>query len=807
MFHANDGQVPRSAGEKNAGDRVAPVSGSIPVPRPPGMRRRSFTNKELTGDSPLAVLSSSTRSNDRQTPQPLNSPSPGKNTPKANGKPTPPAEIMPAQPTDATPPQQQFGLPTGLLLPESQTQAASKHLPEHSAPSDKASNYNVAKFSTSGETLPPGLFTSFQSQGGKVKSNLPSSLLPHAAEKSHVRDAAHLGCPPGLPIPFHERAFDHESVDATTGASSDNVGKTSKAVDEVEPKKDNDSTNLEKNDSFFELGFKRKHSAVKSAPPSLPTDLPPPTTAIAGLVLDGTKFLPKIVLDYHGDELPLNEFTTSDSPYIGYLFLSTFAGPGSNAFHTGTPRERRLARIAEIKHPQRSSASLAEAAQSQEFCKYLIDHLGGGPGCKARGMDIIAFNCGPTGTLQSHTTGSRVSKRLQRESFFVQLIRHVRCFGVPDYFYESCQSLRALYQVSQVPCLVVVRRADSMVMNSNALPWIIRDENGTCFPWSVCETIGNEYDSEYYFSREVHSGTDGLEDAERKWQEEELLPEKLLIKKERKEKRAAKYSSAISVSRQKRQSKPSAKSKVVEKDRVRRKESLFSSSSEEHSISTVVVSGKFKGNTMTGLKNGAESLAKGRFELGEDSIEKLRDIFHLLDKDMDGKLEEDQLLTAFAAVGIRPTRRIKFELGKRLRKMKPGKSGIGFKMFTRIIRATLIAQPTAVTEIDSLSSLFESEQKPGIIKGHELRHLLSGVQTSSNTQLSSSEAEILFGNLGIQDKDDVHLHEYVDQVGGDLIRVVDHRRLRDQGARSWQRRLSEKPQPRPKAHVETIASE
>ena len=122
--------------------------------------------------------------------------------------------------------------------------------------------------------------------------------------------------------------------------------------------------------------------------------------------------------------------------------------------------------------------------------------------------------------------------------------------------------------------------------------------------------------------------------------------------------------------------------------------------------------------------------------------------------------------------------------------MKPAKSGIGFNMFTKIIRAILIAQPTAVTEIDSLSALFESQDKHGIVKGHQLRHLLSGVQTSSNTHLNPQEADILFRNLGIRETDDVHLHKYVDQVGGDLIRVVDHRRLRDQGARSWQRRMS-----------------
>ena len=158
----------------------------------------------------------------------------------------------------------------------------------------------------------------------------------------------------------------------------------------------------------------------------------------------------------------------------------------------------------------------------------------------------------------------------------------------------------------------------------------------------------------------------------------------------------------------------------------------------------------------------------------------------MLDKDMDGKLEPEQLLTAFVAVGIRPTKRIKFELAKRLPKKSSGKTvGIGFDMFARIIRSTLIAQPTAVTEIDALTELFETKDKPGVIKGHELRHLLTGVQTSSRTELTSHETDTLFDQLGIEADADVHLHEYVDTVGGGLIRAVEHRRLGDQGARSW----------------------
>jgi len=202
--------------------------------------------------------------------------------------------------------------------------------------------------------------------------------------------------------------------------------------------------------------------------------------------------------------------------------------------------------------------------------------------------------------------------------------------------------------------------------------------------------------------------------------------------------------------------------------------------------SAVIVRGNYRGNTMMGLKTGEEVTAQGRFELKESSLTKLRSIFHLLDKDMDGKLEQDQLLTAFSAVGIRPTRRIKYELSKRLPKKNLGKpTGIGFDMFARIIRSMLIAQPTAVTEMDALTELFETKAKPGVIKGHELRHLLTGVQTSSHTELSSREADVLFDQLGIEEDGDVRLHEYVDTVGGDLIRVVDHRRLGDQGARSW----------------------
>ena len=76
-------------------------------------------------------------------------------------------------------------------------------------------------------------------------------------------------------------------------------------------------------------------------------------------------------------------------------------------------------------------------------------------------------------------------------------------------------------------------------------------------------------------------------------------------------------------------------------------------------------------------------------------------------------------------------------------------------MFARIIRSTLIAQPTAVSEMDTLTELFETKAKPGVIKGHELRHLLTGVRTSSRTELSSREADVLFDQLGIEEDGDV----------------------------------------------------
>jgi Ca2+-binding EF-hand superfamily protein len=188
---------------------------------------------------------------------------------------------------------------------------------------------------------------------------------------------------------------------------------------------------------------------------------------------------------------------------------------------------------------------------------------------------------------------------------------------------------------------------------------------------------------------------------------------------------------------------------------------------------------------MLGLKTGSE-VVQSKFHLEQDQLTKLENIFHLLDKDMDGYLQEDQLLTALTTVGINPTRRIKYELKKRLpRRKKPNgqPQGIDFTTFSRIIRSTLIAQPTAVTEIDAVTKLFEDPKRPGVIKGHELRHLLTGVQTSSTTELSMDETNIIFQALGIMDDGDVNVHEYVDVVSDGLVRVVKHRRIDDTGYR------------------------
>jgi Ca2+-binding EF-hand superfamily protein len=588
-------------------------------------------------------------------------------------------------------------------------------------------------------------------------------------------------------------------------------------------------------DDFFALGFHRSphRSPEKRTDLIKPTNLPLPTNDLAGKKLDGTRLLPGAILNCHGDTVPLAELTHSASQYLAYLFVSDFSPAGANALFPGSPRARRRARLAELSGPPRSMASIAEAAQSNEFCNHLVRCLGGGPGCKARGMQIVALSCGETRTGTAQT--SNLGGRRENGGSFTETIRRVRCFGVPAELSGVTESLRELYQVERVPCLVIVRKRDAVVMNSNACPWMIRDQHGNQFPWSIHEDVVDDVetvivgftpgsDSMSATYQTGSSATAASAAAAASYSETHSRPgghgrtasqfemnsvEYKEKRRERRAKRAAKYgirmggADASSAGRQNgmgfgsvsgsgatsvdgksnttTNNDKSTASGVASKTRAASPSSGFGPSA------VIVRGGNYTGNTMMGLKSGGEVAARGRFELQEASLTKLRSIFHLLDKDMDGKLEQDQLLTAFAAVGIRPTRRIKYELAKRLpKKNNSGKAaGIGFDMFARIIRSTLIAQPTAVTEIDALTELFETKDKPGVIKGHELRHLLTGVQTSSRTELSSREADVLFDQLGIEEDGDVRLHEYVDTVGGDLIRVVDHRRLGDQGARSW----------------------
>ena len=181
-------------------------------------------------------------------------------------------------------------------------------------------------------------------------------------------------------------------------------------------------------------------------------------------------------MNCHGDTVPSTELTYSASQYLGYLFVSDFSPNSSNALFPGSSRARRRARLAELNGPERSLASLAEAAQSNEFCNHLVRCLGGGPGCKARGMEIIALSCGATRTGTAQTTGLGAGRK--KGNIFTEMIRNVRCFGVPPELTDVTNDLRALYQVERVPCLVIVRNRDSVVMNSNACPWIIRDLRG-----------------------------------------------------------------------------------------------------------------------------------------------------------------------------------------------------------------------------------------------------------------------------------------------------------------------------------------
>ena len=577
-----------------------------------------------------------------------------------------------------------------------------------------------------------------------------------------------------------------------------------------------DTVARETTDNFFALGGHRSLYSSRESRTNLirPADLPAPTNDLAGDVLDGTCLLPQTVLNCYGDLVPLNELTQPAMQYLAFLFVSDFSLATSNGLSTASPRVRRRARMAELKAPPKSPASLAEAAESEQFCNHLVRCLGGGPGCKARGMQIIAVSCGLSwdpGTAQTRNCLDTQRNNGKDMDGFTELIRQLRCFGVPAELSGIRDDLRRMYQVERLPCFVIIRKQDGFVVNSNACPWIVRDPHGNSFPWSMCEDVIDSV--EPVMGGNVSSTAASLlfsslsSSSEKKKSYEDVSPGHCRQMNQQelkgKVKRAANngikttQASAEVPSRYPFNAEHGAatrsdfsgardKNELYLKYNANQSSTTTGDSEVYAPPSVMVVRANNSGNTMMGLKTGKELVAHERFELKEESLKKLSSIFHLLDKDMDGKLDEEQLLTAFVAVGIRPTRRIKYELAKRLPKKSSGKTvGIGFDMFARIIRSTLIAQPTAVTEIDALTELYETKDRPGVIKGHELRHLLTGVQTSSHTELSSGETHFLFSQLGIEDNSDVRLHEYVDDVGGDLIRVVEHRRLGDQGARSW----------------------
>ena len=170
----------------------------------------------------------------------------------------------------------------------------------------------------------------------------------------------------------------------------------------------------------------------------------------------------------------------------------------------------------------------------------------------------------------------------------------------------------------------------------------------------------------------------------------------------------------------------------------------------------------------------------------DDHIEKIFTIFNVLDKDMDGRLNDYEAVTALVSLGITPSRRVLNMMHHRLTLMDKH-LGIDFKTFVSVVRSILKEQPVRIRDINQLGHFLQEQggkagtaepspprskprsrgkkkgkvgketspsSRPRDEKEHikvskkELWRVLCQLPTAGHSELTAREAHIVFSSLG-----------------------------------------------------------
>lgn len=156
--------------------------------------------------------------------------------------------------------------------------------------------------------------------------------------------------------------------------------------------------------------------------------------------------------------------------------------------------------------------------------------------------------------------------------------------------------------------------------------------------------------------------------------------------------------------------------------------------------------------------------------LDTEHLRTLRIIFEMLDTDVDGRINDQQLRTAVTAVGIPPTRRFLARI-----KSFAGEDGVDFNTFVAAVEQKLLESPVDERDIKELFEQFrdDSRDKPGHVTTYHLHHVLAGIRTTHHTELTTEEVDELLEELKIEYTDPVDYVEFVRALTSGFVQIDD----------------------------------
>jgi Ca2+-binding EF-hand superfamily protein len=171
----------------------------------------------------------------------------------------------------------------------------------------------------------------------------------------------------------------------------------------------------------------------------------------------------------------------------------------------------------------------------------------------------------------------------------------------------------------------------------------------------------------------------------------------------------------------------------------------------------------------------APPAAPANAQLDDVRVIHLARIFQMLDADHDGLLSADEARSLVAAAGLPPTPA--FVEGMRARLPAAWRSrGFDFDTVVACVEERLAEDTLSRADLAQLFGLFApagSAAAGSTVPAHVMRHVLSGVPTTHNTQLTETEVNELFADLGVADeRAAVDYVRMLTQVGGGFTRFA-----------------------------------